>query len=357
MRIRRAAIVVFAILAPCLALSAQQDRKIKKSDDKDTGTQTLPVPQNLPFAVTAETAQLAFRVSPLSNKGLMSQQVRDALKSLFHENRDAQMVKLRAFVAGSGDVRRVQALVSETFAERKQNLPALSTIQVGALPMEGAQVVIESIAAEKKAVNPNGLAFFAARRAKDVRSSLTQLQNAAADAGVAPAGLLRISCFMSSLEDAQTARELAAGAFPNAAADFIQLQRIAIEPVAACEAIGRLDHSPAQPVTLSATAQAALVNAPRLVLTGIQMAFGDQPADLRLAFDRLKKELDSLGARTADVFWSDSYLLTLPTAAKIGALEFDYFDAARPPAGTMLIFEGLPSLDASMAMDVIAAAK
>ena len=38
-------------------------------------------------------------------------------------------------------------------------LQAVTTVQVGALPMEGAQVIVESIGAEKKTVNPSGLAF------------------------------------------------------------------------------------------------------------------------------------------------------------------------------------------------------
>lgn len=354
MRISRTAIFLSLATLPLLA---QPERKIKKSEDKDAVTQTLPPLKEPPYAVAAETGQLVFHVSPLSGKGLLSQQVRDALKALFHENRDAEMVKLRAFVAGSGDVRRVQAVVSEVFADRKLSLPAVTTIQVGALPGDGAQVVIESVAAEKRTVNPHGLAFFSAQRAKDVRASLTKLQNAASAAGVAGSGMLRVTCFLSSLEDAGTARELLAGAFPNAAVDFAQLQRIAIEPSASCEAVGRLEHAPAEAVTIANGSQVALVSAPRLIFTGIQMAFGEQTADLRLAFDRLKKELEPMGASTAQVLWASFYVLTLPTSEKIRGVEADYFDAARPPAGTMLIFEGLPSLDASMAMDVIAAAK
>ena len=74
-------------------------------------------------------------------------------------------MKLRAFVAGSGDMRRVQAIVSETFTERRLSLPALSVVQVGGLPLEGAQVVIEATSVGKKEVNPNGLVFIAGQQA------------------------------------------------------------------------------------------------------------------------------------------------------------------------------------------------
>lgn len=349
-----------------MACCAQEERRIihDKNEDKEPVTETLPSLKDPPTAVAAQTAKLVFRVSPLSGKGLLSQQVRDALKSLFHENRDAPIVKLRAFVAGSGDLRRVQILVSEIFTDHKMNLPALSTVQVGALPAEGAQVVMESIAEEKKAVNPNGLAFFSGQQSKDVRTALTQLQNAIADAGVAPAAVLRLTCFLSALDDAATARELVHAAFPAAASDFVQLQRLPLEPVAECEAVGRLGRAPAQPLEMLNPAgltrnpnysQIALVNAPKIVISGTQMAFGEQESDIKLAFDRLQKEIGAQGASGKDVFWTSVYPMTRPVGDKIRALRFNYFDAKRPPASTFLLFEGLPSLDASMAIEVIAA--
>jgi len=35
-------------------------------------------------------------------------------------------------------------------------------------------------------------------------------------------------------------------------------------------------------------------------------------------------------------------------------IRFEYYDPARPPASTLLPFEGLPSMDASFAVDAIA---
>ena len=97
----------------------------------------------------AETAKLMFHVSPLSAKGLLTQQVHDALKALDRANGGATFIKLRAFVAGTGDMRRVATIVAEEFSAKKMPLPAVTTVQVGALPMDGAQVVIESISQEK----------------------------------------------------------------------------------------------------------------------------------------------------------------------------------------------------------------
>src|SRR5437879_3045027 len=130
-------------------LPVESKKKKKKKNEEEIVQQTLPVLKDPPVAVTAETQRLLYHVAPLSAKGLLSQQTRDGLKALFQQNRTAAIVQLRAFVAGTGDVRRIQAIVSEMFTERKLNLPALTVVQVGALPMEGAQVVLESTAVDK----------------------------------------------------------------------------------------------------------------------------------------------------------------------------------------------------------------
>ena len=128
------------LLATACLLPAQ-----KKNKKKEETTQVLAIPPDPPAAVTVETARLEFLVSPLSGKGLLSAQVREAIKSLRNQARGGQIVKLRAFVAGTGDLRRVQAIVSDEFSDKKLPLPALSTILVGLLPGEGSQVIIEAV--------------------------------------------------------------------------------------------------------------------------------------------------------------------------------------------------------------------
>ena len=354
----------------CLTLvfgvTAEGQKKKKKKSEEDI-TQTLPVLADPPPAIAAETGRLVFQVTPLSPKGLLSQQVRDALKILLRDNHGPAVVKLRALVAGTGDMRRVQTIVSEVFTERKMALPALTTVQVGALPMEGAQVVLESVAVDnKKVVNPQGLAFFAGQLGKDVNQSLTQLQTAVNAARIKPAAVLRVTCFLSSLDGIQTARTAVASAFPSAAVNFVQLQREALETLAECEAVGRLEAAPASPVEFANPAgltpspnysQIALVNTPKVILSGTQMAFRDQDNDIRLAFERLRKPLEALGVTYKDVFWSSLYPLTRPVADRMGPIRFEFFDHSHPPASTRLLFEGLPSLDATIAVDVMAAAR
>jgi enamine deaminase RidA (YjgF/YER057c/UK114 family) len=357
----RILLVLLLALAIAAHLGAQSKKKKKK--DEEEITQTLPVVKDPPQAVSAEPGKLVFRVSPLSAKGLLTQQVHDALKALFQENHGASMVKLRAFVAGSGDLRRIQQLVSEVFTDRKMNLPALSTIQVGALPMEGAQVVIESIAEEKRTVNPDGLAFLSGQQTNDVRQSIAQLKTAVEAAAVKSNDVLRATCFLSSLDDLSAARTALSAAFPDAALNYVQLQRDAAAPLDECEAVGRLSSRPASTVTLvnppQLTAnpnysQIALVNAPKIVITGTQMAFGQQESDIKLAYERLGKALDTVGASYKDVFWMSTYPVTTAAVDRVRAIRFQFLDHARPPASTLLVFEGLPSLDAQVAFDAIA---
>ena len=354
------------LLSLALVVSpAAWGQKKKKKSDEEPVTQTLPLLKDPPAAIAGQTQHLVFHVSPLSSKGLLSQQVRDGLNALLKANHGATIVKLRAFVAGSGDLRRVQAIVSEVFTDHKLNLPALSTIQGGGLPMEGAQVMLESIAEDKRAVNPNGLAFFAGQQAKDARKSVAQLEKAVSGAGVRAEEVLRVTCFLSSLDEVQAARSALAAAFESAATNFVQTQRLALEPLAECEAVGRLDAPPSAPVVLMNPpglaqnpnySQIALVSAPKLVFSGGQLAFGQQDRDIRLAFERVGKDIEPLGVTYKDVFWTSVYPTTLPVANAVRAARFDFLDQARPPASTFLLFEGLPSLDATVAMEVIAAA-
>src|SRR5262249_37714565 len=101
----------------------------KKKEAKEEETQVLQLPKELPSAVVGNTRKLLFYVTPLSARGLLSQQVKDALKWIEKQSGGNTVLKLRAFVAGTGDLRRVRDLVSETFSDKRQTLPALSLIQ------------------------------------------------------------------------------------------------------------------------------------------------------------------------------------------------------------------------------------
>jgi enamine deaminase RidA (YjgF/YER057c/UK114 family) len=346
---RRLLVLLFAVLLAG-GLFAQ---KRKKKPDEEPRPQVLEVLPEPPEAVVAESGRLSFQISPLSDKGLLSQQVRDALKALARLNHGASILKLRAFVAGSGDLRRIKDIVAEEFTEKKQTLPAVSTIQVGALPLPGAQVVIEATSSEKKVVNPDGVAFFSAAASANAAGSVAKLQTAVNNVGVKAPDVLRVTCFLSSLDDVQGARAAVAAAFPSAATNFLQMQRLGLEQHALCEGVARWTGIPVADAPQSGT---ALIKG-KIVMTATQLVFRDQDSDLRLAYQRMAKTLLPLGATFKDVFWSGTYALTKPDASKLDSIQWEFLDRAHPPPHTALQIEGLPSTDATAAVEVMAVSR
>ena len=335
----------------------------KQKKDRDV-TQTLPAAKDLPNAVEADTDRLTFEVSALSAQGLLTPQTRAALKALLHSSRGT-IVELRVFVAGSGDLRRIGELVGEAFSEKHAPLPVLSVVQVGGLPMAGAQVVMEATELERRTVNPNGVAFLSGQPAASVRESLTKLTNLLRPAGMDGSDVLRATCFVSSLDDQRDARELMASQFPSAAVNYVQMQREPVEPQAECEAVARMRRAAAAPVSdflpegafrNPASSFMVAVKTQKLVITGAQLAFGGQDSDAKLAFERLEKVLNTMGARPGRVVMSHVYLMSSGLGKRVSAVQTVAFKGANPPAGTLLPFEGLPSLDASFGLDVVAVA-
>jgi len=348
----------------------------KQQREEEEITQTREIPKDPPGAVVAETRRLVFHVSPLSAKGLLSQQVRDALRALNRRVRRASMVKLRAFVAGSGDTRRVQAIVSETFSERRVPLPALSVVQVGGLPLEGAQVVIEAVSVARRETNPHGLAYISGQlRAEDqplrplaplAEKSLADLGAALKAAGSTPADMLRVTCFLSALDELPAIRQRMAAQFPKAVFNYVQTQRAVSRTLIECEGVARLARKPREALQFlnpdglpksSYYSQVALVGAPRVALSGLQMAFGLQEADARLAFQRLEKALEQVKASIRDVAMSHIYPLHPQIGDRARKIRTEFYSRSRPPGSTMLPFEGLPSMDASFGVDVVAVVK
>ena len=192
MRFRKLALIL------CLVATASAAKKKKPET-----TQTLALPKDPPSVAIAESSRLVFNVSPLSATGLLSQQTRDALKAILRLNGGANIIHLRAFVAGSGDVRRVPQIVSEVLGKRMP-LPSVSVIQAGALPLANAQVVIEAISESKAKATGAGISFL------PVQDSLAQL---AAKAGGAK--VLQASCFVSELGKPATTLAAMAAKFPG----------------------------------------------------------------------------------------------------------------------------------------------
>lgn len=352
------ALTVCLSLLPSLA--AQGSKKKKKNEEPVT--QVLPLPKDLPNAITADVDRLVFFTSPLTTKGLLTAQTREALRYLTSASKSSTIVKLRAFVAGSGDTRRIATLVSEWMTEHKLPLPALSTVQVGSLGLEGSQVVIEAIATVPKPVNPNGLAFISGQVGTTYKEAMGRLAKAVEAAQASE--VLSMTCFVSSLEDTAADRVAGLPAGLSGTPIVVQMRREPSPTAAECEAVVRLKTKPAQavvlvsPESLAASlprySQIALVAPGKIAFTGLQLCFHDQQADAKLAFERLGRTLESVQVKYSNVFFTHTYALSLQSMDLVRGVRFQFLDQSHPPASTLLPFEGLPSLDASFGIEVVA---
>lgn len=364
----RLAIIIWLVLA--VGITAWPSEKKKKKDRREEVTQVLELPKEPPAAVVADTDRLLFQVSPLSSKGLLSQQLRDALKWVLRQDRPVAC--LRVFVAGTGDTRRVQTIVSEMFSDKRLALPALSVLQVGGLPQDGAQVLVEAVLQDKRTANPNGVAFISSQAAYVpeplqpvlplVEKAAERLRTAIAAAGIAAGDVIHVGCYLTSLEEIDKARVLVAARFPKARLTFVQPLRGALQSGATCDAVARLTTSPRgaleflTPPDLDGPVQSpaiAILGPGRIAFSSAQLAFGTSDNDARLAFERLGKSLQQVTASLDSTAVARVYSLSRTVgelARKAGA---GFFDPSRPPAETVMPFEGLPSMDASFAVDVI----
>lgn len=300
---------------------AQKKKKNKK--DVEPVTQTLEVLPDPPLAVKVESTRLLFLVSPLSSKGLLTQQAKEALAALRRQARGATLVKLRAFVAGRGDARRINSIVSEQFTEWKLPLPALSILQIGALPLEGAQVQIEGIAEDRKPINLNGLAWLAGKLVtKPFRESggVNAVQPLLLESLAALNGdLLALTCFVSSLDNASELDRAMAAKFPNAARTLLQAQRAIGSGLARCEGVVRRN-----------------IGAPdRLVLTGTIIGFGTDEKDIQLVASRITRLLE---ANNATMLERKGYGVSRSLENRLGSI---------------CVVEGVGSNEATFALEAI----
>jgi hypothetical protein len=97
-----------------------------------------------------------------------------------------------------------------------------------------------------------------------------------------------------------------------------------------------------------------VVKSPKIVFSGLQMAFGNQDADLRLAFDRLNRALLAANA-SAKVIAAHFYAPEGQLLSRLPGLGREMF-RRDPLACAPFEVEGLPSIDASFGMDALAEA-
>jgi hypothetical protein len=278
----------------------QQDTTILQ----DKQTQTIGVPRDPPLVAIGETSKLVFHVSPLSGEGLLSQQTRQALKTIQKLNDGAPIIHIRAFSAGNGDIRRIPQIVSDALGDKHGPLPSVSVLQVGRLTLNGAQVVLETVSQGKKDTNKDGLTFHPAEDVLAIdpaTSEVTLLQTSvdrlAAKMDGKPA--LSVTCFVSTLDDPAEFARIVANRFPGATTNIVQPRRLAWQTAASCEGVSRGGGLASQ----------------RLAFSGTQVAFGAEEKDALLAVQHLDRTLGEANAPRSAATFLRLYLLAPGTRA------------------------------------------
>ena len=331
----------FPCMCAAVALSASALLAQTTQLDKNK-KQSLNLPAYPPLVAVGETSRLVFNVSPLSGKGLLSEQTRDALKAIQKLNGGAPIVHIRAFSAGNGDIRRIPQIVSDVLGERRDPLPSVSIIQAGALTLDDAQVVLETISLGRKVVNKDGLSFYMSdtQTANDPSATVAALLTNAADqlaAKMKGQPALSVTCFVSDLDGAPALLKTLTSSFAGAAIDLVQPRRLAWQTEASCEGVAR-----------GAGLTGGLMAA-RIAFSGTQVAFGIQATDAALAFQRLDKAMTESGApTTGNTALIHLYLISPDTAAI--ALK----QVAGPAPVMSISAEGVGAVSGGFAIDAVA---
>ena len=309
------------------------------------------------MALAAETGMLEFRDLPLLQSGGLAAQIRRSLNNLLRETKNERVVKLRAFVAGPGDARRLQSAVSEIFSDHKVSLPVVSIVQVGALQDSRAQVAMEAVVETRKQANPQGLVFFSGQTAPTLPASIARLRKSMQTASVTH--ILRCTCFTSRIDgNGASLSKMLDAAFPGAASIVIQALRDPPDESATCEAVAQsptpvsANTAPdGSPLVSLPSARATVVHAPRLVFTGLQLSFGNYLDDAREAFRRLNRSAATVAAEAAPV----QVNAFSPDPAALAALR--KMTDVPPSSFTVQPVEGLPGVDASAGVEEILASQ
>ena len=331
----------------CVALFGGHKKK-----EEEPKPQVLPLPRELPMALAADTQRLTFRNTPLLEAGRLSSQIKDSLAYLIRESRGENIVKMRAFVSGAGDSRRVQGLVSEMFTDKKLPLPVLTIVQVGSVGDDAAGIIIEGVASSKKIENPNGLAFFAGEKGASLEAAIAKLESSIKAVSLDARDVVRSTCFTARITDYESMRNAMATAFPGAAINLVQGLREPIDSASTCEAVARLKSSvQGAGRTYVGNSRVFFVTSPQIVFTGMQLSFGTFLDDANSALSHLQRDLDAVHVRIGDAVMLNAFSLS-PAAASALRKTMPKFDV---PAEALTVepVEGLPSLDAALGMEAV----
>ncbi len=297
--------------------------------------------------VAGETAHLLFRSAPLRG-GSVGRQIEDAVKDL---KKSGLPIKVRVFATPAAELKAVGEAVAKAFPPKMR--PVVSVIQIARLPDAAASVLVEAVLTATNIENPNGLVFISGQLTQApsgaiaplVERSLANLSMIAGGMDVRAEDVLRVNCYSSSLEDHAQVRAAVLASFARADVSVMQIQRTPTSQFVECDAVARLNAKPAQAVRLinptqAAFAQAAVVNAPRILFTSAFASTSSDDAGVRVALASLQTAVQSARVTMDHVIYVSAYPGNQALLDKFRALRFEVLVRSNAPASTNLVFEG-----------------
>ncbi|MCC7339551.1 MAG: hypothetical protein IT170_00580 [Bryobacterales bacterium] len=335
--------------------------------------QVLELVPEAPDFVKVETSRLGYLSLPVEQRGLLSRQVEESMKSLRRLLGKRKVLRITAWVGGAGDTRRVSMSIRELLAKWRIPIPAITVIRVGALPNPASRVAFDVEVAETDAANPHGLMFLAGVRseapefrfevAPEVERSLDILAERLAAEAAKPEDVLQARCFVSLTQDMRPLELAVRKRFPRAQVRLLQGMRSTVDSYATCDLVARLSSPPAQALEARVLTPreneppiTSLVktNAPALILTSAQLGFRATDADLALAFERLESTLKKAGSSLSNTAQLSILAESVDLGRRTEAQGRKYLDSKHDPAILRATVEDLPALDATLSLDAIA---
>jgi hypothetical protein len=302
--------------------------------------------------VVADTARVTWMASKPAGA------LREALNELAPRLARLRVVRLRVFAAGAE-----RSKTGEEVARLKL-APALTVVPVSGFAGEG-RFVVEATVEGRSIVNPRGLALVSGQPVQAdgaggdvmplIAKSFDKLDVAHAAVAAKAADVLRVTCFCTSEAGMGGVAALVKKRYPAAACVVARIPAVAGRTLVECESAVRAGWAPGElvhPEGLEKSpnySQVAVLAPGKAVWSSAVYGSLREP---KAMFAELDRRLRSAGSAVAQTAMSCLYPVAAAGSEAIRNSRFEFYDRARPPASTMLVFG--PGDADELAVDVVA---
>jgi len=303
--------------------------------------------------VVTPTESLRFQVINPEPKGTLTEQLERAESKV-----KGRVYRYRVFVRPEADVKPFSITL---------RAPVLTIVRVAALPDKDQKVSLEAVTSGGR--NPHGLVFISGegvtgneatpKVAPMVTTALDNVNKALHAAQLAPPDVLSLTCYISSLEDIADVRKLTASRYPKAARNHLQIPIPFGRALVECEAVARAKGavgflSPEGLPKSPNFSHVAGVSAKKIYWSGVHTAPSCDEAGVRKMFEDLAAGAKKENAALDQVAFSYLYPNSRQAVDLIRNIRFGFYSKERPPASTMILFNGVENANACAAVEVAA---